>query len=1002
MGSVSRSFIFLGSLSWSFYRLTVQQEIIHSGESTGSWAAVQAHTEYLRLLNSLDRYGAGLPGIDRAELLLRFDIMWSRMPVLLIGAEAEQVRLIEGAPQALREMRAALEAVEPQILQLEHGDRAGHREIRAVLAPFAGFMEDLKRKGVLEVQVNYIRRIIDEAYSWVAVSFVGVLLSAALLISLLVRQVRTTARVSQAHEEAKLAIARTHQQLTDALETMSDGFALYDSEDRLVLFNSKFRGLNSSTAELKKPGVTFEELLQAEARSGEVPIEPGQEQAWIDARLAAHRHTAAPAEYENSHGRWLRVQEWRTRDGGTVTIQSNITELQRRDAALRTSEERYRTLVETSPHGIQEVDTNGVFTYSNPAHSRMLGGADGEIVGKPIWDFAISEDSRRELKNHIAYLAKERPPPAPYEARLRTLDGRQLDAQVDWAYNHGSDGQLAGFIAVVTDVTERKRAHEAMSDSKRFLQKVIDAIPAVITVKDEDLRYVMVNKHCGDLLKIDPRTMIGKRPEMTGVPPSKRMRQLSEAVLRTGEALPDEKFERVLPGGTVTLLSKRVPIADDENQLRYVVTVSFDITERKRAEATVSESQKFLQKVIDAIPAVVTVKDAELRYVMVNRYFADLLHVDPESLIGKTPETVEVPVTDEIKHFNQAALSSGESTSDKEVVLDFGDGPATWLTSWVPIGDAPGPIRQVMTLSSDITAQKRTEQALRRSEARTRAIVNTAADAIITIGDDGVIEGFNPASERIFGYSATEAIGRNVSSLMPSPYQARHDAFLARYADTDQPRIIGIPREMVARRADGTIFPIELAVSEVEEGGRRTFTGIIRDITQRKRAESAITAARRAEFDSRAKSDFLANVSHELRTPLNAIIGFSDVLSRGYSGPLSAKQAEYVGDIRTSGAHLLGLINDILDVSKIEAGKVELFEQDLSLERTIRAAARMIQERAGTAQVKLCLNVDANLPALRADERMVDRVPRSGVRALRSTRLPAGRAGTFRLPRWAA
>ena len=126
---------FLGSLSWSFYRLTVQQEIIHSGESTGSWAAVQAHTEYLRLLNSLDRYGAGLPGIDRAELLLRFDIMWSRMPVLLIGAEAEQVRLIEGAPQALREMRAALEAVEPQILQLEHGDRAGHREIRAVSRP---------------------------------------------------------------------------------------------------------------------------------------------------------------------------------------------------------------------------------------------------------------------------------------------------------------------------------------------------------------------------------------------------------------------------------------------------------------------------------------------------------------------------------------------------------------------------------------------------------------------------------------------------------------------------------------------------------------------------------------------------------------------------------------------------------------------------------------------------------------------------------------------------
>src|SRR5215472_15330378 len=131
--------------------------------------------------------------------------------------------------------------------------------------------------------------------------------------------------------------------------------------------------------------------------------------------------------------------------------------------------------------------------------------------------------------------------------------------------------------------------------------------------------------------------------------------------------------------------------------------------------------------------------------------------------------------------------------------------------------------------------RKRYQGALRESEARLRAILDTAVEGIITIDEKGIIESFNLAAERTFGYRAEEAIGRNVSMLMPMPYRRDHDGFIAAYLRTGQARIIGIGREVVGQRKDGTTFPMELSVSEVRLENRRLFTGFVRDITERKR-----------------------------------------------------------------------------------------------------------------------------------------------------------------------
>ena len=188
--------------------------------------------------------------------------------------------------------------------------------------------------------------------------------------------------------------------------------------------------------------------------------------------------------------------------------------------------------------------------------------------------------------------------------------------------------------------------------------------------------------------------------------------------------------------------------------------------------------------------------------------------------------------------------------------------------------------------------------------------------------------------------------------------------------------IIGTARGLVGRRKNGSSFPIELAVSEMMTEDERMFTGIIRDISERMRIEAALRAmTEKANQANSAKSEFLANMSHELRTPLNAVIGFSEVIGGQMFGPIgSPKYLEYVKDINASGVHLLALINDILDLSKIEAGKSELKEENVDVSCMIETCITLIRKQAEAEDIKLEYDAGSNLPTLYADERKLKQI----------------------------
>ena len=269
--------------------------------------------------------------------------------------------------------------------------------------------------------------------------------------------------------------------------------------------------------------------------------------------------------------------------------------------------------------------------------------------------------------------------------------------------------------------------------------------------------------------------------------------------------------------------------------------------------------------------------------------------------------------------------------------------------------------------------RRRAETALRAlqvSEERLASILEIAPEAIVAADRDSRIELFNRGAEHVFGYSASEVIGRPIEILLPErlragllPKDGRRTAGKVWAAEFDA------QQEMCGLRRDGTEFPAEASVFQLATDDELAFALILRDVTDRKRQERDLRHAKEtAELANRAKSEFLANMSHELRTPLNAIIGFSQIINSRMFGADIDRYVDYAHDIHNSGKDLLKIINDILDLSKIEAGQMNLSDQAVDLDRVITGCIKVVAERAQRGRITIERNLPEHMSRLWADE----------------------------------
>ncbi|MCB1531254.1 MAG: PAS domain S-box protein [Alphaproteobacteria bacterium] len=202
-----------------------------------------------------------------------------------------------------------------------------------------------------------------------------------------------------------------------------------------------------------------------------------------------------------------------------------------------------------------------------------------------------------------------------------------------------------------------------------------------------------------------------------------------------------------------------------------------------------------------------------------------------------------------------------------------------------------------------------------------KAVLNNTVDGIITINDRGKIETYNKACCTIFGYEPSEVVGQNVKMLMPEPYQSEHDGYLKNYNKTGRKQIIGVGREVQGRRKDGTVFPLDLSVSEVNVDGRKIYSGIVRDITLRKQAEDEIMRSN-AELER-----FAYIASHDLQEPLRMVANFTGLLEEEYKDEMDEQALQYMNFIIDATERMQELVNDILEYSRVgnkEGGSVEV------------------------------------------------------------------------------
>jgi two-component system, sensor histidine kinase and response regulator len=362
------------------------------------------------------------------------------------------------------------------------------------------------------------------------------------------------------------------------------------------------------------------------------------------------------------------------------------------------------------------------------------------------------------------------------------------------------------------------------------------------------------------------------------------------------------------------------------------------------------------ERLIEQLPDAVFVVDASGRIQFVNAQGEVLFGWSRGELIGRTIETL-VPPNARAQHPGHRARYSAESTvRPMGAGLDlFGfrkDGtqfPAEISLSAIDTPDG----RVVTAVVRDATDRMKTQ-------AKFSGLLEAAPDAMLGVDGSGLIQLVNTQAERLFGWTRNELLGRPIETLVPERARSTHRDHRAGYFAEPVVRAMGAGIDLSARRKDGTEFPAEISLSSIETEDGLLVTAAVRDVSERKAFEAVVARARdTAERAARSRQEFLANMSHEIRTPMNAVIGMTSLL---LDTPMDRQQRDFVETLRTSGEHLLAIINDILDYAKIDAGKLVLEEVGFEVRDWLGETLDLVTLQAHEKGLELACDVAPDVP----------------------------------------
>lgn len=498
----------------------------------------------------------------------------------------------------------------------------------------------------------------------------------------------------------------------------------------------------------------------------------------------------------------------------------------------------------------------------------------------------------------------------------------------------GQDAPELCATVVLYDITDLSMVAAERDTLASIVRTAHDAI---ISVSREG-RITSWNPAAEKLYGYSANEALGKGFELY-VPPEglAQVREAFAEVIATGRTASYEQRRRRRDGSWVDVWLGVFPTCDSAGNITGTAGVARDITRQKQIDKELREAQAYTRSLVESSLDALLVGDSNFVLTDVNEQAVRLTGYSREELTGIELASIFTN-PERVRQVAREALEKGMvHEAELELLTRKAQTVAVSLNASA-YRDAEGSVRGVLVAARDIGERKRAE----RERSLLAAVVNSSGKAIYSATPDLKIGTWNAAAERLFGYSGAEIIGRNLKLLVPLDLRGELAGHLERLRQSGESQRY----ESRQLRKDGSGVDVSIVASPIfESPNHLTAISIVaRDISERKRIDAQLTAARDAALESaQARSNFLANISHEIRTPLNSIIGMTGLL---LDTPLNAEQLEFARDVRDSGEALLGLINDVLDFSKITAGRLVFEEVDFELGATVEATVELVADRA--------------------------------------------------------
>jgi protein-histidine pros-kinase len=615
---------------------------------------------------------------------------------------------------------------------------------------------------------------------------------------------------------------------------------------------------------------------------------------------------------------------------------------------------------------------SGRFVVVSDSYCALTGYARDELIGRTSVELGLIVDQA------VRSGALDRPDRGLgnlYELRIRRKDGeiRLFEFSVQLL----PEGLM---LTISRDASESRRIEAQLRDSEERFRLLAESSRDVIRLYDAGATIRYASPSCGAVLGYAPEELVGHHASEFQHPDDVAGGEGRErAVIAAEDELTVTYRSRHKDGGYVWLKSSLQALrAEADGAVTGFQEAARDISERKQAEQALRAAEERYRDLFENSPSGVSKMTFDGELTDANPAFASLLGYD----------SVEQFLADEPS--NLAGLY--ENASDRDAVLETvreqggvrglearlrrRDGSWVWVAADVKVTtDADGESTGWQGAMIDITARKRAEEALRESEERFRLLAEDSTDVITRASTQSIMHYVSPASRELYGYELEEMVGQSAWAYIHRDDHAtvRQTSAAVRLADGRDHAV-----EYRARRRDGSYGWVESKVRTLWDpvtGQAAGFHNATRDISERKLAEAEIRRAKEeAEQANRAKSDFLSGMSHELRTPLNAILGFTGTVLMGLPGPLNDEQTKQLRAVQHGGRHLLSLINDLLDLARIESGKLELHPEPISCPELLEEVAgglRPLAEQKGLGLGVLCC---ADPVQLTCDRRAVSQI----------------------------